>query len=45
MSEPASTPAFSSRVVVPSDYAALQALHDRVFGPGAYTRTAYRVRV
>ena len=37
-------PDFTSRIVTAADYAALQALHDRVFGPGAYTRTAYRVR-
>jgi predicted N-acetyltransferase YhbS len=37
-------PAFTSRTVTPADYGALQALHDRVFGPGAYVRTAYRVR-
>ena len=37
-------PAFTSRVITAADYAALQTLHDRVFGPGAYTRTAYRVR-
>jgi predicted N-acetyltransferase YhbS len=44
MPEPATDPLFASRPVTPSDYATLQALHDRVFGPGAYTRTAYRVR-
>jgi predicted N-acetyltransferase YhbS len=37
-------PNFISRPVTPEDYVELQALHDRVFGPGAYTRTAYRVR-
>lgn len=28
----------------PADLAEITALHDRVFGPGAYARTAYRVR-
>jgi predicted N-acetyltransferase YhbS len=37
-------PEFQSRAVRREDYASLQALHDRVFGPGALTRTAYRVR-
>jgi predicted N-acetyltransferase YhbS len=40
----ASAAAFTSRLVVPADYAELQRLHDHVFGPGALTRTAYRVR-
>jgi predicted N-acetyltransferase YhbS len=31
-------------VVTAHDHAALGALHDQVFGPGALTRTAYRVR-
>ncbi len=30
--------------VTPVDYAGLGALHDTVFGPGALTRTAYRIR-
>jgi predicted N-acetyltransferase YhbS len=30
--------------VTTADYAALGELHDQVFGPGALTRTAYRVR-
>lgn len=30
--------------VTVADYPALSALHDAVFGPGALTRTAYRVR-
>lgn len=30
--------------VTAADYSAMGALHDRVFGPGALTRTAYRVR-
>jgi predicted N-acetyltransferase YhbS len=37
-------PQFISRPVTSADYAELQTLHDRVFGPGAYTRTAYRLR-
>lgn len=32
------------RALTISDYAARDALHDLVFGPGALTRTAYRVR-
>lgn len=30
--------------VTPADYASIGALHDVVFGPGALTRTAYRIR-
>lgn len=30
--------------VLPADYAEMGALHDVVFGPGALTRTAYRIR-
>jgi predicted N-acetyltransferase YhbS len=30
--------------VTPADYAGIGALHDTVFGPGALTRTAYRIR-
>lgn len=30
--------------VTSADYTALGALHDQVFGPGALTRTAYRIR-
>lgn len=30
--------------VTPADYAGIGALHDIVFGPGALTRTAYRIR-
>ena len=42
---PVSDPAaFPSRAVEPGDLAAIEALHDAVFGPGALTRTAYRVR-
>jgi predicted N-acetyltransferase YhbS len=32
------------RAVTPADYPAIGALHDTVFGPGALTRTAYRIR-
>lgn len=34
----------TTHAVTADDYAALGALHDHVFGPGALTRTAYRVR-
>lgn len=37
-------PAATVRSVAPSDLPAITELHDRVFGPGALTRTAYRVR-
>ena len=33
-----------SRAVRPDDVPDIEALHDRVFGPGALTRTAYRIR-
>jgi predicted N-acetyltransferase YhbS len=36
--------AWVSRVAVLSDLPAIEALHDQVFGPGALTRSAYRVR-
>lgn len=32
------------RPVAAADIAAIEALHDRAFGPGRYARTAYRVR-
>ncbi len=42
---PVSDPAaFPSRAVRAEDLPAMEALHDAVFGPGALTRTAYRVR-
>ena len=42
---PQSDPAtFPSRAVVGADLSAIEAMHDSVFGPGALTRTAYRVR-
>ncbi len=37
-------PAFTVSPVTPGDYAEMGALHDAVFGPGALTRTAYRLR-
>lgn len=37
-------PAATVRSVAPSDLPAITELHDRVFGPGALTRSAYRVR-
>ena len=33
-----------NRPVVPEDIPLISALHDRVFGPGRFARTAYRVR-
>ncbi len=35
---------FHSRAVTAADLPAIQHLHDSVFGPGALTRTAYRIR-
>lgn len=32
------------RAMTPADLSAVTGLHDRVFGPGCYARTAYRVR-
>lgn len=37
-------PSFVVQPVTTADYAELAALHDLVFGPGALTRTAYRIR-
>lgn len=34
----------TSHAVTPADYASIDALHDKIFGPGAFTRTAYRIR-
>lgn len=34
----------SSRPITPEDVPLISALHDRVFGPGRFARTAYRVR-
>lgn len=36
--------AVDSRLMSPADLAAVSALHARVFGPGRFVRTAYRVR-
>ncbi len=42
---PTSDPAlYPSRPATAADLAQIEALHDAVFGPGALTRTAYRVR-
>ena len=43
---PAGTPAagIKNRPLGPGDLASMQALQDRVFGPGRFVRTAYRVR-
>lgn len=41
MSQP---PAIATRPVDASDAAAISALHARVFGPGRFVRTAYRIR-
>lgn len=38
------SPQFISRPVAPEDLPAISQLHDKVFGPGRFTRTAYRVR-
>jgi predicted N-acetyltransferase YhbS len=35
---------FAYRLETPADEAAIVALHDAVFGPGAYARAAYRLR-
>ncbi len=37
-------PAVSTRSAVPADLPEIKALHARVFGPGRFVRTAYRVR-
>jgi predicted N-acetyltransferase YhbS len=45
MAAPVSDPVgFPSRSMAVSDLGDVHALHDAVFGPGALTRTAYRVR-
>ncbi len=41
---PDKSPDFQLRPVTTADAAAISALHARVFGPGRFTRTAYRVR-
>ena len=35
---------FETRAVTSADFPAIEALHDRAFGPGRYARTAYRIR-
>ena len=40
----AALPTAVTRPTRPADLAEIAALHDAVFGPGAYTRTAYRIR-
>jgi predicted N-acetyltransferase YhbS len=37
-------PSFAITPELPTQSAAVEALHDRVFGPGRFARTAYRVR-
>ena len=41
---PMTSPAIITRSVTPEDADAIGALHARVFGPGRFARTAYRVR-
>ncbi|MEZ5842129.1 MAG: N-acetyltransferase [Hyphomicrobiaceae bacterium] len=38
------SPVVTTRPVAPADLAAISALHGRVFGPGRFARSAYRVR-
>jgi predicted N-acetyltransferase YhbS len=38
------SPQFVSRPVTPADLSAISNLHAKVFGPGRFTRTAYRIR-
>lgn len=38
------TPEFAIRPVTQADVAAIEALHDRAFGPGRFARTAYKIR-
>lgn len=38
------SPQFSTRPVTPADLPAIALLHAKVFGPGRFTRTAYRIR-
>jgi predicted N-acetyltransferase YhbS len=37
-------PDVTTRPVIAVDLSAIEALHDRAFGPGRYARTAYRIR-
>lgn len=41
---PMTSPSITTRPVTPDDAEAIGALHARVFGPGRFARTAYRVR-
>jgi predicted N-acetyltransferase YhbS len=41
---PSMSPQITSRPVTAADLPTISALHDKVFGPGRFTRTAYRVR-
>jgi predicted N-acetyltransferase YhbS len=38
------SPNIINRPLTPADFAAVSRLHAKVFGPGRFTRTAYRVR-
>lgn len=38
------SPQFTTRSVTPADLTAISELHAKVFGPGRFTRTAYRIR-
>lgn len=38
------SPQFTTRPVTPADLPAISRLHAKVFGPGRFTRTAYRIR-
>jgi predicted N-acetyltransferase YhbS len=38
------SPQFTSRLVTPADLPAISELHAKMFGPGRFTRTAYRIR-
>ncbi len=38
------SPDVTTRNVTAADLSAIEALHDRAFGPGRYARTAYRIR-
>lgn len=44
MSMPDTTSAITTRAVTDADAAAISRLHARVFGPGRFVRTAYRIR-
>jgi predicted N-acetyltransferase YhbS len=38
------SPNVTNRLLTPADFPAVSRLHAKVFGPGRFTRTAYRVR-